>query len=523
MELIEKNVTTIGQFRAVSRPILKKYQLPVTPNDQLIMVYRSLVDVGEVEVAPELEKLLRLKRIRSTSGIVVVSVLTKPYPCPGKCIFCPAEANIPKSYFSNEPAVMRALTNKFDPYDQVKSRLKALQDTGHITDKISIRIIGGTWSYYKRNYQTWFVKRLFMAANEFGRMQNAECRMQNIGKVQLENEEARCRIVELTVETRQDYINPDEIKRLRMLGVTKVELGVQSLYDDVLTINKRGHNLESTINATKLLKDAGFKVSYQMMLNLYGSNIDRDAKMFATLFTDPRFVPDHLKIYPLALVKQSALYKIYQQGLFKPYSEDELKELLIKVKMQVPYYCRIERVIRDIPSNMIVAGGSKITNFRQIIALEMQKRGLVCKCVRCREIANRVGDITKARLFRQDYDASDGREIYLSYESPDRSILFSMLRLRIPANPIFTVLKNSSLIREIHTYGPIVGIGENSEESIQHQGLGKKLIAKAEKISREEYGLKHITAISGIGVRSYFAKLGYKLSQTYMTKNIRIE
>lgn len=524
--MIENNVTTEAQFRTVARPILHKYKIPIISNDKLIESYRNLVNLGEVKISPNLEKLFRLKKVRSTSGIVVVSVLTKPYPCPGKCIFCPSEANIPKSYFSNEPAVMRAVTNMFDPYTQVQSRLKALKDTGHVTDKISIRIIGGTWSYYKRSYQTWFVKRLFKAANDYNRTQNVECKEQNNGNsnyislidLQRENEGASNRIVELTIETRQDYINSDEIRRLRMLGVTKVELGVQSLYNDVLTLNKRGHNLQSTAEATALLKDVGFKVSYQMMLNLYGSNLERDLEMFKTLFNDERFMPDHLKIYPLALVKQSALFKMYEKGLFKPYLEDELKELLIAVKMEVPYYCRIERVIRDIPSDMIIAGGSRITNFRQIIAQEMKKRGLACKCIRCREVAGRSSNIDKAILFRQDYTASGGRDVYLSIESSDRSLLYSMLRLRIPKEPLFKVLKNASIIREVHTYGPIVAINENDDSSAQHSGLGKKLVAEAEKITKEEFGLSGVAIIAGIGVRQYFAKLGYSLKQTYMVK-----
>ncbi len=524
--MVEKNVSTDAEFRAAARPILKKHHLPVISNDRMIEAYKSLVNAGEIEVNPELENLLRLKKVRSTSGIVVVSVLTKPYPCPGKCIFCPAETNVPKSYFSNEPAVMRAITNKYDPYTQVQSRLKALQDTGHITDKISIRIIGGTWSYYRKNYQTWFVKRLFAAANDYNKMLNAECKVQHDGKsnyislieLQKENEGAKNRIVELTIETRQDYINSDEIRRLRKLGVTKVELGVQSLYDDVLALNKRGHNVQSTIDATQLLKDAGFKVSYQMMLNLYGSNIKRDEEMFKILFSDERFMPDHLKIYPLALVKQSALFKIYKEGLFKPYAEIELKELLISVKMEVPYFCRIERVIRDIPSDMIIAGGSRITNFRQIIAQEMKKRDIACKCIRCREITNRLGNLERACLFREEYAASGGKEIYLSYESPDRTILYSMLRLRVPFKPIFKLLKNSTIIREIHTYGPIVAINENNSDAIQHSGLGKKLILEAENISRVEFNKTKIAIIAGVGVRQYFSKLGYTLNSTYMTK-----
>jgi len=400
-------------------------------------------------------------------------------------------------------------------------RLDALKAIGHKTSKINIRVIGGTWSYYTPQYQTRFIKEIFRAANEDfqkGPQATDLATLQNI------NQSSNHRIVEISIETRQDYINGKEIKRLRFLGITKVELGVQSIYDKVLKINRRGHDVNKTIEATKLLKDCGFKVSYQMMLNLPGSNTRMDEEMFCELFKDECFQPDHLKIYPLALLENTPVFKLYQKGNFKPYNKDELTSLLAKIKAKIPVYCRIERVIRDIPATDIVEGGAKISNLRQIVAIEMQKRNTSCQCIRCREIKTDFNMQNKYRVFRTDYKASGGVEIFLSVESRDRSKLLSFLRLRIPSqfynngkSPL-PVLSKSAIIREIHTYGPQLDIGEKNDLAAQHHGYGKLLISEAEKITKSEFSLSGLAVISGIGVREYFAKLGYFLDRTYMVK-----
>ncbi len=309
------------------------------------------------------------------------------------------------------------------------------------------------------------------------------------------------------------------------MGITRVELGVQSIYDDVLRINRRGHGVEATIRATKLLKDAGFKICYQMMPNLLGSNWQRDLQMFKELFENPQFQPDYLKIYPCALLKEADLYKFWKRGLYKPYSKKELIELIIKIKQIVPYYCRIQRIVRDIPSNYVIEGGVKISNLRQIVHQIMQERGLRCKCIRCREVKERYNPKEKIYLFRQDYWASDGLEIFLSFENKNRSKLFSLLRLRIPSfyfqkgEPLFSVLKDASIVRELHTYGLLLPISKK-DISPQHRGLGKKLMKKAEEISKKEFGVKKIAVISGVGVREYYRKLGYRLYDTYMIKKL---
>jgi len=305
-ELVESRIINRESLDCFKRKMAKKYEILCPSNVELLKVYHKLVEKRTLIRNELIEKLLRTRPIRSLSGIVNISVLTKPYPCPGKCIYCPSQKGIPKSYLKGEPAVQRAILTNFNPYLQVQTRLKSLEKTGHPIDKIELRIIGGTWSYYPKQYQTWFVKRCFKAANEY--ISNSKIKTRSLKKLQEKNEKAKCRIIGITVETRPDYINLKEIKRIRKLGITRVELGTQSIYDDVLKLNKRGHNVRATIKATQFLKDAGFKVSYQMMPNLPGSNFKRDIRMFKELFSNPDFQPDLLKIYPLALVKEAPLY-----------------------------------------------------------------------------------------------------------------------------------------------------------------------------------------------------------------------
>ncbi len=517
----------MADLDSAKRKIAKKFKIETPSNVKLLKAYHKLVKNKSIKPNKNLEILLRKRKIRSLSGIVNVSVLTKPYPCPGKCIYCPSQKGIPKSYLKKEPAVQRAVLTNFDPYLQVQTRLKSLKKTGHPIDKIELRIIGGTWSYYPKNYQTWFITRCFAACNR--KLGKNRSKIKSLEKEQKTNEKAKQRIIGITIETRPDFINKKELKRMRKLGITRVELGVQSIYNNILKLNKRGHQIGATIKATKLLKDAGFKVSYQMMLNLPGSNFKKDTEMFKELFSNPDFQPDLLKIYPLALVKEAPLYKWYQQGKYRPYSKEKLIKLLIEIKKQIPYYCRIQRIIRDIPSEDIVEGGVKVSNLREVVQKEMQKQGLKCKCIRCREVKENYNPKEKLYLFRKDYNASDGKEIFLSYESKNQGQLYSLLRLRIPSQILkeekhfLPVLQNSAIIREIHTYGqlhPLNYRGRPSVTSPQHKGLGKKLIKEAEKIAKKEFGLQQIAIISGIGARNYFKKLGYRLKNTYMAKRV---
>lgn len=504
--LLKAKIKTLADLDSVKRKIAKKFKITTPSNVNLLKAYHNLVKNKRIKRNKNLEYLLIKRRVRSLSGIVNVSILTKPYDCPGKCIYCPSQKGVPKSYLKKEPAVQRAILTGFDPSLQVKTRLESLKATGHPTDKIELRIIGGTWSYYPKAYQTNFIKRCFEAANNK--------KSKNLVQAQKLNEKAKHRIIGITIETRPDYINIKEIKRLRELGITRVELGVQSIYNHVLKLNKRGHYIETTIKATKLLKDAGFKVSFQIMPNLPGSSFKKDIEMFKQLFSNPDFQPDLLKIYPLGLVKESPLYSWYKKKRFKPYSKKHLIKLLVEIKKQIPYYLRIERIIRDIPSEYIVEGGVKFSNLREVVQKEMDQK---CKCIRCREVKENYDPKEKLYLFRQDYNASGGKEIFLSLENKKRTKLYALLRLRLASTTILPVLKDSAIIREVHTYGQMVPVAEK-RKAAQHKGLGKKLIKQAEKIAKQEFGLNKIGVISGIGVRGYYRKLHYKLKDTYMVK-----
>ncbi len=543
-------------FLRVKKNVSKILQLPVPTNADLRERYEKLIMEKKIKRNPIFEKLLLGKKIRTSSGVAVVAVLTKPSACPGKCLYCPSEKNMPKSYLKNEPAVMRAISVKFNPYAQVQKRLRALELNGHKTDKIELIVMGGTFSYFPKKYQDWFITECFRAANDYGRVaynmkhetknMKTSQRWRNVSQCisptaleyeQKKNEIAKRRIVGLTLETRPDYIDEKEILNFRRLGCTRVELGVQSIFDDVLAKNNRGHAVSETIRATKLLKNAGFKINYHMMPGLYGSNIKKDYEMFEKLFSSPDFQPDMLKIYPTVVLKDSALYSVWKKGRYVPLTDKQFEKFILRVKEKIiPPYVRISRLVRDVPAESIIAGPI-VSNLRQLIGTKSK-----CQCIRCREVGGNFISSEKIILNRIDYNASGGQEIFLEYISlpllskdiplsPSggsgrvRSKLFALLRLRINGDSTSImevepprVLKNSAIIREVHTYGKMTEINKKDRKSPQHIGLGKKLIAKAEEIAKAEFGLKKIAVISGIGAREYYRKLGYRLKDGYMVK-----
>lgn len=449
------------------------------------------------------------KPIRTLSGVTPITILTKPYPCPGKCAFCPTEIDMPKSYLSKEPAAARAKLSQFHPRIQIEYRLQQYRQNNHPTDKIELIILGGTWSFYPKSYQTWFIKTCYDAFNR------KEAR--TLKEAQSLNESVKHRVIGLTIETRPDFISPVEIKRLRQLGVTRVELGVQTVYADILRKNQRGHSLTQTINATRMLKEAGFKVNYHMMPNLPGSNKKRDIKMFDILFKNPDLQPDMLKIYPCILLENTLTYKWYQQGLYEPYTKTELLDLAVEIKKRVPPYVRIMRFYRDIPKEYI-QGGSTTSNIRELIAETMKKRNLKCQCIRCREIKDQQR-FKKLDLRITNYKASQGTELFLEYIDKNGRI-YGFLRLRINNSRsclAFKSLGDSALIRELHVYGQSTPL--NAKGKVQHRGLGSKLLRKAEEITKK-YGFKRIAVISGAGVRDYYRKFGSILEDTYMVKRL---
>ncbi|NTW27008.1 MAG: tRNA uridine(34) 5-carboxymethylaminomethyl modification radical SAM/GNAT enzyme Elp3 [Candidatus Moranbacteria bacterium] len=516
---------TQEEFSKLKKKLSKQYKLPLPTNADMRDRYNMLVKEKKVASNKAFEAILLSRAIRTQSGVAVVAVLTKSYPCPGECIYCPSEKDMPKSYLSNEPAVMRAIDSHFDPYLQMQNRLRSLEINGHKTDKIELIVMGGTFSFLPKAYQKKFITRCFQAANEYGKVHKVhqvakfiKSPQEKLAFEQKKNETAEHRIIGLTLETRPDYIDEKEIINFRNLGCTRVELGVQSLYDDVLELNKRGHLVAETIRATKLLKDAGFKINYHMMPGLPGSTPARDFKMFQALFKGPEFQPDMLKIYPTVVLKNSVLYQTWKQGKYVPLTNKTFEKLVVKIKNEaiVPYV-RIARLIRDVPTQSIVAGPT-ISNLRQIIIPQSN-----CPCIRCREVGGGFIAAEKVILDRIDYTASDGQEIFLQYVSPDKKKLFALLRLRIPNNSkehFLPVLKNAALIREVHTYGKLTQIDKQDNSSPQHIGFGKKLLLEAERIAKEEFGLKKIVVISGIGVRGYYKKSGYRLRDSYMVKSL---
>lgn len=512
-ESIRRKIKSPEIFDELKKEICGRFKTTTPRNADIRDFYENLIQGKKIKRNPAFEKILKSKNVRTLSGVAVVAVLTKQYPCRGKCLYCPTEKEMPKSYLSNEPAVMRAITVNFDPYKQVQKRLRALEINGHNIDKIELIVMGGTFSDLPKKYQYWFIKECYQAANDYTKTRkitsnrNLEILKKQLDVEQKRNEKTKHRIIGLTLETRPDTLDEKEINFFRELGATRVEIGVQSIFDDVLKKNRRGHTVEQTKIATKLLKDAGFKVSYHMMPGLLGSNFKKDLQMFKEIFSNPDFQPDLIKIYPCVVTKNSDLYKLWKSGKYKALSNTQAEKLITKIKKFVPPYVRISRLIRDIPKTSIVAGPN-ISNLRQII----QNKGVKCNCIRCREVRENCTAKDKIILRRIDYDASGGKEIYLEYVSPDHKKLYSLLRLRI--TPI------QAIIREVHTYGKLLNLKSHDKKSPQHAGLGKKLILEAEKIAKKEFLCQKISVIAGIGVREYYRKLGYKLKNTYMVKMI---
>lgn len=521
LEASRKKTFTEASFDAIRRSHASGGTEGLASNIALFAAYQKLVAAKKIKPHLALARIIIKRKVRTLSGIAAITVLTPNGACPGNCVFCPTERGMPKSYLSNEPAVMRAIANNFDPYRQVASRLVALKAQGHATDKIEIIVIGGTWSSIPHRFQEHFIARLYEALNE----KNPAGKKPSASLVSLQEynrKHAAHKLVGLTLETRPDWVTEDEVKRMRLYGCTRLELGVQSVYDDVLDVSKRGHHIDAVARATALLKDAGFKINYHMMPNLPGSTPARDVAMFKKLFADARFQPDMLKIYPCMVVKNTELYRMWRHGKYRSYTDRQLISIITKAKQYVPEYCRIVRVIRDIPASSIEAG-STASNMRQVIHKKMKEEGIACRCIRCREIKDTITVASNIKLQRKDYPASDGTEIFLSFDDVKNDKLIALLRLRIPspsAHPLFPALKGAALIREIHTYGEVVPLlkQKNASRGKQHKGLGKKLLKEAEKIAKKEFKMKKIAVIAGAGVRGYYGKLGYTLKDTYMVK-----
>ncbi len=475
----------------------------------LVAAYRQLVSSGEWAEDPALLKRIRMKPMRTLSGVSVVTVLTKPYPCPGKCVFCPTDVRMPKSYLPDEPGAMRALQHEFDPYDQVRSRLDTLEAVGHPSDKIEFLILGGTWSSYKRDYQEEFVLRMFEAIN--GRPSAS------IPEAQRFNETTAHRNVGLAIETRPDHINQDELVWLRYLGVTKVQLGAQSFDNNILELNKRGHTPEETLAAVDMLRAAGFKIVLHWMPNLLGATVESDREDFAKLWEN--YCPDELKIYPTQLLENAELYLNWQRGEYHPYSTEEIVELLADLKANIPEYCRVNRVIRDIPSTNVVEG-NKRTSLRMDVHALMKSRGQKCNCIRCREVRGQIVNVDELEFRDFVYSTDHANEHFISFVTPtDKLAGFLRLSLPKPTAPATGLhdLVNAALVREVHVYGQSLEVGAEQDGAAQHIGLGTQLLAKAEEAARAA-GYARMAVIAAVGTRGYYAGRGYVMGESYMVK-----
>jgi elongator complex protein 3 len=523
---------------------------------ELVKGYQQLTAAGVLPFERAVMRRLQMKPIRTSSGVAPVTVLTEPAGCPGRCIFCPDAEGMPKSYLPNEPGARRAAQCGFDPYLQVRTRLATFEAMGHTADKVELLILGGTWSAYSRTYREWFVRRCLDAMNEAdpdparfltesgpgGSTQSAwphdeilplvpsaasvavrPSSAKTLAEAQARNETGPHRNVGLVIETRPDWVTPAEIRHLRELGVTKVQLGVQSLDDRILTLNQRGHDVATVRRAVGLLRAAGFKLHLHWMPNLLGATPDTDREDFARLWSDPGLRPDELKIYPCSIIQGTELFRLWQAGEYQPYTDEELIALVADCKATIPPYCRVNRVFRDIPADDIVAG-VKSSNLRQLAHRRMAERGQICRCIRCREV--REMSVTESDLHQvvHTYQAAEGQEHFLSYETADGR-LAGFLRLSLPARATSAVsaevwkvvpeIAGAAMIREVHVYGPALEIGAESGGEAQHLGLGRRLIAEAGERAGAA-GFDRLAVISAIGTRRYYEGLGFERGNLYM-------
>lgn len=456
------------------------------------------------------------KPVRTISGVTPLTVVLKPRKCNhGTCIYCPGGEYTPQSYTDKSPAIMRALKLAFDPFKQVESRLRALKVMGHPTDKIELIILGGTFLQYDTRYQYNFIKRCFDALN--GK------KAESLSQAKKWNEKAKNRCVAMCIENRPDNCSLKEIKRMLDFGCTRVEIGIQILDDEIYKKINRGHTVKEVVQATKDLKNAGFKLGYHVMPGLPYSNPKKDIEMFKKIFSDPRFRPDQLKIYPCQIVRDSPLEKMYQRIKYRPYDEKQTKEIVKEMMQMIPGYCRVMRIMREIPGEKMVFDPVKL-DLRKDIEEELRISNTKIKEIRMREIGfnptssklGQSGEIgfnkfqnQKVKLKITKYRASEGEEYFLELIN-DQDVLFGLLRLRI--------FDGKAIVRELHVYGQALNIGERGKVS-QHKGFGKWLMDEAEKITRKNK-IKKLSVISGIGVREYYKKLGYKLEGFYMVKKI---
>jgi len=518
--ILSKQITSKEELHKLKVKLCKKYNLNRIPSDSSVLLHLP-------EDFPEEDKefavsILRKKATRTISGVAIVAVMTSPTDCPhGLCAPCPGgvKNNTPQSYTGYEPAAMRAALNNFDPFLQTKNRLHQLKSIGHSIDKIDFIIMGGTFTARNPYYQNWFVTRCYDALNDKD--------SKSLENAKEKNETAAARCIGLTVETRPDWFRIQHADQVLNFGGTRVEFGVQTVFDDILYKMERGHTVTDSILATRIAKDCGFKICYHMMPGLFGSDEKKDIESFITIYQNSSFKPDMIKIYPTLTVKGTKLYDLWKKGEYVPLTTKSASQLVAQIKSFIPEWIRIQRIQRDIPYSYIDAGVDK-SNLRQYVENEMKKHGIKCKCIRCREIGfkslKEKIEINKDNLSFSNsfYKASDSEEIFISLIEKELDAIVGYLRLRnIVDSHRFELQKNPCMIiRELKVVGRELSLGKRTKEALQHRGYGKDLMNEAERICKEEFDKKHLFVLSGVGVKEYYRKLGFKDNGVYLSKTI---
>ncbi len=487
----------------------------VLPNSQII---RCLKPQERRKLLPVLKR----KIIRTLSGVTIIAVMTRPWPCPhdGPCAYCPGgpSQGVPQSYTGYEPAAMRGIQNQYDPYMQVTSRIRQLEAIGHAVDKAELIVMGGTFPSMPTDYQEGFVKECLDAI--------IGARTQSLEEAKKLAETSRIRNVGITVETRPDWAKTGQIDQMLSMGVTRVELGVQNVYDDIYRHVKRGHTVKDVSEATRLLKDSGLKVVYHLMPGLPGSCFERDLEGFKKVFTDSEFKPDMIKIYPCLVLKGTETYEWWRNGEYTPYSTEEAARLIAEMKKIVPRWVRIMRVQRDIPAYLVEAGVKK-SNLRQLALKRLEQEGVRCHCIRCREVGHRwlrekvKPDLENVQILSTREKASEGVDVFISAEDPVTDVLVGYLRLRIPSENAHRpeiLSDSSSIVRELHVYGSLVPVGKHMAKAWQHKGYGSILLSEAERMSLEYFDRRKIVVTSALGTKQYYKRFGYNYKGPYVSK-----
>jgi elongator complex protein 3 len=496
-----------------------KYQLDHVPSNV------EIISAMNPQEKLRLLQLLRRKNTRTISGVTVVAVMTKPQPCPQDepCAYCPGgpTQGVPQSYTGHEPAAMRGIQNNYDPYQQVQSRLSQLAAIGHRVDKIELIIMGGTFPATRSEYQTRFIQRCLDAIT--GK------EAANLEEAKLQAETSRIHNVGITVETRPDWCKEIHVDAMLNMGVTRVEIGVQNPDNKLYRYAGRTHTVTDVSEATRIAKDSGLKIVYHMMLGMPGSNPSRDLKAFNRVFTDPDFKPDMIKIYPCLVIAGTKAHDWYRDDIYKPYTTEEAATLIAEIKKTLPRWVRVMRVQRDIPADLIVAGVKK-SNLRQLAKQKLAEQGKECACIRCREVGHRLvannvtTESSKIQTLTTSYNASQGKELFISAEDPENNVLIGYLRLRVPsakAHRTEISIVPSAIVRELHVCGPLVPVGKHLSQAWQHKGYGSLLLREAERVAKEDYGLKKLLVISALGTKRYYLRFGYKCDGVYVSKLLK--